>query len=340
MSTAMDFVKNIRAGISIGDTLDAFKDDIKYEEAPENSETAWGNPVIQEGLIDSILASGFNLIRIPVSWRKHIGASPEFHIEDRWMNRVQQVVDYVYRKGAYVILNLHHEDWNYPYYDNLEAACTKMRAVWNQIASRFEEYDEHLIFEGQNEPRKIGTPLEWNGGDEEGWAVVNATNQAFVDTVRKAGGHNSKRFLMVPGYAANCTVGIRKLTVPRDERVMVSVHAYEPYEFALQLPGRTTWNHDTAMIDSIMKELKELYVSKGIPVIMGEFGAMNRENNEEERAAWVAYYVSKAREAGIPCVWWDNARFEGEGELFGLFDRYHYQCVFPKVLNGFMKGLE
>lgn len=340
MSLATEFVKHIKAGVSIGDTLDSFNDFITYEDAPAVSETAWGNPEIKEGLIDTILRSGFNLVRIPVSWRVHIGPAPDFHIEDRWMKRIQEVVDYAYKKGAYVILNLHHEDWNYPYYTNKEAACTKMKAVWKQIAERFAKYDEHLIFEGQNEPRKIGTPLEWNGGDEEGWRVVDATNQAFVDAIRESKGYNATRFLMVPGYAANCTVGVRNLTVPQDERVIVSVHAYEPYEFALQLPGRKTWNHDTEMIDSIMKELKERFVSKGIPVIMGEFGAMNRDGNEEERADWVAYYVSKAKEAGIPCVWWDNARFFGEGELFGLFDRNNFNCVFPKVLDGLMRGLE
>lgn len=340
MTEAMEFVKHLKAGISIGDTLDATRDDAGYREEPAVFETAWGNPVIREELIDAILGTGFNIVRIPVSWRNHLGAAPEFHIEEKWMNRVQEVVDYVYGKGAYVILNVHHEDWNYPYYDNQEEVCAKMRAVWRQIAARFADYDEHLIFEGQNEPRKIGTPLEWNGGDQEGWDVVNAVNQAFVDTVRQCGGHNPRRFLMIPGYAANCTVAIRHLVVPADERVMVSVHAYEPYEFALQVPGRNVWNHDTAVIDNLMKELRERFLSKGIPVVLGEFGAMNKGGNEEERAAWVEYYVGRATETGVPCIWWDNGRFEGEGELFGLFDRQDFHCAFPRLVEGFMKGLK
>ena len=100
MSLATEFVKHIKAGVSIGDTLDSFKDFITYEDAPAVSETAWGNPEIKEGLIDAILRSGFNLVRIPVSWRVHIGPAPDFHIEDRWMNRIQEVVDYAYKKGA------------------------------------------------------------------------------------------------------------------------------------------------------------------------------------------------------------------------------------------------
>ncbi|MCM1056537.1 MAG: glycoside hydrolase family 5 protein [Firmicutes bacterium] len=332
MSEAMNFVKNIKVGISIGNTLDAVSAHLSRDAAPEAFETAWFNPVITEQLVDTMLRSGFDLIRFPVSWTNHLGPEPDFLIEKSWMDRVQEVVDHAYKRNAYIILNLHHEDWNYPYYDNCEAACRKMKAVWSQICERFAEYDEHLIFEAQNEPRKIGTKLEWNGGDKEGWDVVNATNRAFLETVRGAGGHNPKRYVMLPGYGANCTVGVRHIEVPEDERVMISVHAYEPYEFALQIPGRRNWNHDTQAIDALMQSLKELYTDKGIPVIIGEFGAMNKEDNEEERAEWVSYYVHAAARIGVPCVWWDNGLFEGEGELFGLFNRHDCSCVYPKVL--------
>lgn len=339
MSKAMDFVKKIRVGISIGDTLDATDDTLPRDAAPEKFETAWEKPVIKEALVNAILEAGFQLIRIPVSWKNHLGPGPEFKIEPSWLNRVQEVVDYAYKKGAYVILNLHHEDWNYPYYSNQEAACEKMRAVWRQLSDRFAEYGPRLIFEGQNEPRKVGTPLEWNGGDKEGWDVVNATNHAFVETVRSGGGYNPERFLMIPGYGANCTVGIRHIELPEDDRIIVSVHAYEPYDFALKIPGRVNWNHDTEAIDELMKALKELYICKGVPVIIGEFGAMNRDNTAERRE-WVEYYTKAAAEIGVPCVWWDNGLFEGSGELFGLFSRDDYHCTYPEVVEGLMKGTE
>lgn len=340
MTAAMEFVKNIRVGISIGDTLDATDDALPKEASPEKFETAWHKPVIKKELVDTILKTGFNLVRIPVSWRNHLGPGPEFQIEPSWLDRVQEVVDYAYKKGAYVILNLHHEDWNYPYYDNEKAACEKMLAVWSQLAERFKDYDTRLIFEGQNEPRKVGTPLEWNGGDKEGWDVVNATNRAFVETVRNSGGYNPERFLMIPGYGANCTVGIRHIELPdKDDRIIVSVHAYEPYEFALKIPGRNNWNRDTDAIDTLMKNLKELYLEKGVPVIIGEFGAMNKEN-EEERKEWAEYYTKSAAEIGVPCVWWDNGLFEGEGERFGLFNRYDFSCAYPGVVRALMKGTE
>lgn len=338
--TATDIVKEMRIGWNLGNTLDAWSDSIAKSAKPSMTEICWGNPVTKPELIDTVLAQGFNVIRIPVTWKGHMGPAPEYKIEESWMQRVKEVVDYVYDKGAYVILNTHHEDWNYPYYDNAEAASAQMKAVWTQIAETFAEYDEHLIFEGQNEPRKVGTSLEWNGGDAEGWEVVNTLNQVFIDTVRGCGGSHEYRILMIPGYAANCTVGIKHLEIPEgDNKIVASVHAYEPYDFALNPSGRSEWNHDTYAIDKLMKDLQTLFLDQGIPVIIGEFAAMNRDN-EAERTQWVTYYVSAAREKGIPCIWWDNGLFEGDGERLGLFDRRTYECVYPSILESMMKAAE
>lgn len=332
-----DIIKSLRAGISIGNTLDAFDKSIKISDAPDKTETSWGNPVITQELVDAYIEAGLNVIRIPVTWTGHFGDAPDYTIEEAWLKRVKEVVDYAYKRGAYAILNLHHENWNYPYYENEERACIIMTALWSQLAAEFAAYDEHLIFEGQNEPRKVGTPLEWNGGDEEGWAVVNSTNAAFVNTVRQGTGYNKSRYLMIPGYAANCTEGIKHIEIPEDDRVIVSVHAYEPYDFALNTQGRAQWNHDTEKIDSLMNELYSRFTKNNIPVIIGEFGAMNKDN-EDDRAAWVEYYLKAAKKVGICCLWWDNGLFDGDGERFGLFDRYTYKCRYLKVLNGIELG--
>lgn len=337
---AMDIVKDMKIGWNIGNTLDSTRTDLTRMDEPYKFETAWGNPEVTQEMVDAVLDAGFNVIRIPVSWTNHIGPEPEYQITQSWMERVQEVVDYAYGKGAYVILNVHHEDWNYPYYDNLDRASAEMAAVWKQIAEVFKDYDEHLIFEGQNEPRKVGTSLEWNGGDAEGWEVVNKTNQVFIDTVRAAGGSNPYRMLMIPGYAANCSVGIHHIEIPEnDNRVIISVHAYEPYDFALNTNGRSEWKHDTDAIDRLMKDLQTLFLDKGTPVIIGEFGAMNK-GNELERAEWAEYYVSAAKAIGVPCIWWDNGLFEGNGERFGLFDRHTYDCKYPDLLAALMRGVE
>jgi endoglucanase len=338
--SAMEIVSDIRIGWNLGNTLDSYGSNISISDSPTKAETAWGNPKTTKGLIDTVIDSGFNVIRIPVTWMQHVGAAPDYKISESWMARVKEVVDYAYDKGAYVIINTHHEDWNYPYYDNLDAASKEMSAIWSQIAEVFKDYDEHLIFEGQNEPRKVGTGVEWTGGDEEGWEVVNKLNKVFVDTVRSSGGENQNRLLMICGYGANSTVGIKHIDIPEnDDRIIVSVHAYEPYDFALNTAGRSTWNDDKTAIDTLMGTLKSLYIDKGIPVIISEFGAMNK-NNEDERAAWASYYVSQAHAIGVPCIWWDNGAFNTNGENFGLIDRTTYEWRYPKVLEALLAGCE
>ncbi len=338
--TAMDVVKEMKIGWNVGNTLESTRDDLARVEPAFKFETAWGNPKVTQELIDAVLDAGFNVIRIPVTWKNHIAPAPDYTIVESWLDRVQEVVDYAYNRGAYVIINTHHEDWNYPYYDNQEEICAEMTALWTQIAERFKDYDEHLIFEGQNEPRKVGTSQEWNGGDQEGWDVVNAVNQAFIDAVRSTGGSNPYRMLMIPGYAANSTTGIQHVEVPADDnRIIVSVHAYEPYDFALNTAGRSTWDNDTDAIDTLMSNLKTLFIDKGIPVIIGEFGALDKDN-EADRLAWVSYYLSEAEKIGVPCLWWDNGYFGTNGENFGLFNRQTNECAYPDLLETMMAAVD
>ncbi|MDO4302949.1 MAG: glycoside hydrolase family 5 protein [Bacillota bacterium] len=340
--TASELVSEMKIGWNLGNTMESLNSSAIKKMPAVNWETAWGNPVTSKELIDAVIDKGFNVIRIPVSWNDHILISGNWQIEEGWMNRVQEIVDYAYDQGAYVILNTHHESWYGTYYDKEEHSAEVLAAIWSQIAERFKDYDEHLIFEGLNEPRKIGTDVEWNGGDQEGWDVVNHLNAVFVQTIRESGGNNPYRILMIPGYAANCWEAIKHIEVPDDNKIIVSVHAYEPYDFALNVQGRGTWDQDTANIDTIMSSLDTLFISKGIPVIIGEFGAMykNVERNEQERAAWAEYYVSAAAKIGVPCIWWDNGAFEGDGELFGLIDRETCEWKYPLVVEGLMKGLQ
>lgn len=336
------FTDQMRIGWNLGDTLDSWKLTIPSDAAPEVFETCWNSPVTTEAVIDKIIGAGFNLIRIPVTWQQHLGEAPEYKIRADWMARVREVVDYAYKKGVYVILNMHHEEWK-TYYEYEKECCEKVAAVWKQIAREFGSYDEHLIFEGVNEPRKIGTEWEWNGGDEEGWNVVNSMAKSFVQAVRATGTdfiQNKTRKLMVSGYAANCTEpALSHIILPDDQNLIVSVHAYEPWDFCLNMQGRTTWNHDTQVIDRVLGDIQKYFLSKGVPVIIGEFGAMNREN-ETERAEWAEYYIREAHKIGVPCVWWDNSKFQGDCEKFGLIDRESLEWTYPLVLEGLMKGLE
>ncbi|MDR0220087.1 MAG: glycoside hydrolase family 5 protein [Lachnospiraceae bacterium] len=339
--TATELVSGMKLGWNLGNTLDALNAGASRESPPSAWETNWGNPETTPELIETVLASGINVIRIPVTWEAHMDPANNYQVEESWLNRVQEIVDYAYDAGAYVILNTHHETWNYPYGANGDQTAEIIEKLWTQIAKRFENYGERLIFEGMNEPRKVGTNVEWNGGDWEGWLLVNHYNEVFVQTIRKSGGNNPYRILMITPYAASVWgQAMQSLEIPDDDKIIVSIHAYEPYAFALQIPGRGNWNNDTANIDLIMGRLDEIFISKGIPVIIGEFGAMykNAEGNEADRGDWAAYYTGKARAIGIPCVWWDNGAVSGSGELFGIIDRRSYEWQFPLVLEGLKKG--
>ncbi len=329
----MDLVKEMKIGWNLGNTLDAVGGSIGV-----NMEMAWGNPKTTQEMIDTIIDQGFNVIRIPVSWGGQMGGAPAYTVLPAWMDRVQEVVDYAYSRGVYVIVNIHHEDWHFPSEENKDAAAEQLTALWTAIATRFRDYDEHLIFEGMNEPRKTGTSVEWNGGDQEGRDVVNYLDQVFVDAVRATGGNNTIRNLMVPGYAASSSdAALKGIVLPQDDHLIVSVHAYTPYDFALNTAGRSTWDNDTRDIDHLMEILDELFLSKGVPVIIGEFGAMNKDN-EQERVQWARYYVGKAREYGVPCIWWDNNAFEGDGENFGLFNRRELTFPYPDLLEALIES--
>ncbi len=328
--TALEFTAGIDVGWNLGNTFDSTG-------SGPYSETSWGNPITTEDMFLTVKEAGFNAIRIPTTWEKHMDEN--YNIDPQWMARVTEVVDYAYKNDMYVILNMHHEEWYLPYEVNKEAASSQLAACWKQIAENFKGYDEKLIFEGMNEPRWKNTEWEWNGGNDEGRAVVNHFNKVFVDTVRATGGNNEKRFLMICPYAANSgEPALSALELPDDDRIIVSVHAYIPYNFALQENGSKRWvqERQSAEIDALAEVLDRLFISKGIAVIMGECGAMSRDN-DEFRTAWAEYYFGKFKEIGVPCFLWDNMAFYS-GETFGMLDRRSLYWKYPTVVEGIMKG--
>ena len=333
--SSMELISELTAGWNLGNTLDATGG------SGLSSETSWGNPETTKEMMDTVKAAGFNIIRIPTTWARHL--DDENNIDPEWMDRVQEIVDFTIDENTYVIINLHHEEWNNTFIEKKDATVEKMKKVWSQIAERFKDYDEHLIFEGQNEPRKKGTNLEWSGGDEECWEFVNATNMAFVETVRNSGGNNAKRHLMIPGYCATSDpIGPKMIQLPEnDDKIIVSVHAYTPYGFALSDTPSSKFSskrkNATRDIDSLAEMLETSYINNNIAVIIGETGARNKDNLES-RVDWAGYYTARMRKSGITCIWWDNGSVKGNGENFGLLDRRTCTWHFPEVRDAFIKG--
>lgn len=322
-----ELVKEMSIGWNLGNTLDATGTTI-------DSEIAWQGNYTTKAMFDLVKQSGFNVVRIPTTWEGHI-QKEDGKVDPEWMARVHEIVDYGIDNDLYVILNIHHEEWHFPSNDNYEKAKAQLVSLWEQIAEEFKGYDEHLIFEGLNEPRKKGTAVEWTGGDDEGREVVNKLNKDFVETVRNSGGNNPKRHLMVPTYAASSsTNAMAAFEMPRenDDKIIVSIHGYAPYNFALNTKGTAEWSVDSPAdrreIDGLFENIKKYFLDKNIPVIIGEFGSVNKlvegsptGDNRDVRVPHAKYYVDKAKEYGVPCIWWDNSGFFGSGENFGIMDR-------------------
>lgn len=335
--SSADIVKEMKIGWNLGNSLDAIGSGL-------GSETAWGNPKTTEKMILDIKKKGFNTVRIPVSWGRHTDEAG--NVDSQWMARVKEVVDYAYDNGMYVILNSHHDN---EYYDiagcvkskkTYEKNTEKMTKLWTQISKTFKNYDEHLIFETMNEPRSEGSAKEWSGGTAEEREIVYGLNKAIVKAIRATGGNNAYRHIMVPSYAATSGTNIlRQMELPDDDRIIMSVHAYSPYFFAMDANGSSDFtDKDKKELDKFFSDLNTIFVSNGVPVVIGEFGATNKDNLDD-RCEWAEYYVKGARQYGITCVVWDNnSGTRSGGECFGLYNRTTGEWVFPDVASTMVKA--
>ncbi len=355
---AMKFVYNLKLGWNLGNTFDAI--DCTNVGNELDYESAWVGVKTTKAMIDLLKQKGFNAVRIPVSWHNHVSGS-DYKISDAWMNRVQEVVNYCIDNKMYVIINIHHDNdkknsaYFYPNSANLETSKKYISSIWKQIATKFANYDEHLIMEGMNEPRLIGHTNEWwidpnNADCIDSIKCINQLNQVFVDTVRATGGDNASRYLMCPGYCASpegATNANYKLPTDKSgvvNKLIVSVHAYSPYNFALQPNsegGTSYWsvNDSTSVngVTSFMDSVYNKYISQGIPVVIGEFGSRNKDNNLQARVEYNSYYIAAARARGISCFVWDNNLFSGTGELFGLLNRAAYRFDNAEIVDGMVK---
>ncbi|MBQ5318163.1 MAG: glycoside hydrolase family 5 protein [Oscillospiraceae bacterium] len=329
------------------------------------SETAWGNPTITEDIFKVVKDAGFSSVRIPVSYLSKIGEGPDYKIDEAWLDRIQEVVDYAIKNDLYVIINIHGDGyysvnggWILCVDENQDEIKAKYEAVWTQIAERFKDYDEHLIFESMNEvfDGTYGNP------NPTGYENINAYNQIFVDSVRETGSNNTKRWLLIPGWNTNIQhTASASFVIPQDtkcesdgKRIMISVHYYDPYNFTLDenmSTATTQWgqyaveNFDNwgqqDYVDSQMKILNDKFVSQGYPVIIGEMGVQNKshvyDKHNEFRRYWNEYVVKAAKTNGCIPVYWDNG-WNGEKGL-GLFDRVNCEVTQPEIIEGIMRAI-
>ena len=331
----MAMVARMGPGWNLANTLDSF---MAGSPAGLESETSWGNPVTTQAVLDTVKAAGFTCLRVPTTWWNHLRADGS--IDPAWMDRVQEIVDYGYGIGMYVILNMHHDDDYGGYIPDRaheEQVTAQYTRIWAEIAGRFKDYDERLLFEAFNEPRAPGTLLEWAGGTWSQRKVVNRLNAAFVETVRASGGGNAARWLMLPTYAASReAVTLWAMELPDDDRLIVSIHAYYPFDFAMSNPEATAYGaKERKALDKMLGRIYDRFVKKGVPVYLGEFGAMDK-GNTDDRVRYAADYVSLAARYGMRCAWWDNGLNideEYNGESFVLLDRRNLTWIYPEIVE-------
>lgn len=339
-TAAFELLSGMTVGWNLGNTFDAFGVGNSTE-----AETYWGNPRTTKEMIDTVAAQGMNTVRIPVTWAEHLGTTPDYQIDEAWLDRVEEVVDYCLDNDMYVILNTHHETefWLKPDMQELPQVQEKLTAIWTQIAERFKEYDSHLLFEGMNEPRTKGSAAEWNGGTPEERKAVNELNQTFVDAVRAVGGCNEERCLIIctygnnPGYTA-----LQELVIPEDNNLAVALHMYTPYVFTYEADNGniTQWDGSKkADIVNTLKQVDKFLLQKDVPVIVTEFGAVNKGNSEEV-LKWLADYLDSMNRYGIKCVWWDNGIYSGSGEKFGLLDRRNLTWFDQELVDALVEDAE
>ena len=359
--TAQQLHTRMGVGWNLGNTLDAHphgdRAHMGITTPLSTLETLWGNPVTTRENLQAIREAGFDTLRIPVTWYNKLTSwqtfGNEIIIRPDFMNRVEQVVNWALELGFITILNVHHDERLLLLHDHeVEQSLKNIVSLWEQIGIHFAHHSHDLIFEGMNEPRTIGSELEWNGGTPEERRNINRLTQAFVDTIRAQGSNNPNRVLMLSTYAAAVLPQVLDdFVVPSDpthshNMFIIGAHQYAPWEFAGSL-GDNQRRHfdptDPAHANSVTRGLDLLtnrFISQGIPVAMTETGVINRgDAYTPYRVAWTQFKRAQASQRGIPLVWWDNGRWDGtslsedDGDFFALLDRATNTWPFPELLS-------
>lgn len=349
-SNAVELAAKMKLGWNIGNTFEA-----------SGGETGWGSPVITEDYIKFVKQSGFNAIRIPCAWNwYHVDNKATAHIDTKWMSRVKEVVGYCVNNDIYVLLNIH---WDGGWLENnitkvkRDSVSAKQKALWEQIATSMRDFDEHLLFASANEPA---------ADNAEEMEVLALYHQTFINAVRSTGGRNSYRVLVLQGPSTSMTLTPELMsTLPKDQvanRLMVEVHNYTPAQFCFLSedaswgkmayywgkdhqsaiePDRNfkeeadwDWGNENGQLNGF-KLVKEKFVDKGIPVLMGEYGAYRRNTPKDLTVHndavdyWITFVTKQAKANGIVPFWWDTG---------GALDRTNYTVKDQRTIDAIIAG--
>lgn len=337
-----EMVAEMGTGWNLGNTMDGHTGFTPLE-------TLWQPYVTTKELITAVHDAGFNTVRVPITWGNMIDDENNYAINEQWMARVQEIVDYCVSQDMYCIINIHHDGaeqtgWLRVGAEDLAPVKEKFSAVWKHIAERFKDYDEHLIFEAMNE---VVGPDNTDAGIKKDMQVIMELNQIFVDTVRATGGNNAVRWLSVPGRYTNIintTNEVYGFEMPTDVagHLFLAVHDYDwLFGLAENMTNRTYSEKSAQNLEANMQKLGR-FIEAGYPVILGEYGAIDK-NNTLERAYYAEAVNYMCKKLGIVPVWWDAGAFNHEDAdkadfCFTLIRRDTYELLYPEITYGIMRG--
>ena len=334
-----DYAERLGIGWNLGNHFDAYNNGV-------SGETAWGNPKATQATMNKVKAAGFSTVRIPVTWLGHIGSAPDYKIDEKWLNRVAEVVGYAEAAGLNAIVNMHHDGADSKNWLDIKTAAKdpavhqkildQVSAMWRQIADKFKDKGDFLILEAFNEIHDGG----WGWGDNRNdggkqYQCLNEWNQAFVDAVRASGGENADRILGIPAYCTNVDIAIQSFVMPEDiveGRLIMAVHCYDPYDYTLPAT-KSEWGHtadaskkvsgdNEADLKRVFEKIYNNFIKKGIPVYMGEFGCVNRATAREQafQQYYLKYYAKLAKTYFVPSIIWDNGAKGAGNERHAFID--------------------
>ncbi|MBQ5482559.1 MAG: cellulase family glycosylhydrolase, partial [Bacteroidales bacterium] len=338
-------------GWNMGNHMDAVSNGV-------SGETIWGNAKCTQATFDNVKKAGFKAVRICTTWTGHIGEAPAYRLEDKWLERVAEIVGYAEKAGLVAIVNTHHDetywlDISKAYNNNTQNEKVKdeIFCVWTQIARRFADKGEWLVFESFNEIQDggWGWSAAFQANPDAQYKVLNDWNQVFVNAVRGAGGNNATRWLGIPGYAASPGFTITGLVLPKDytnaNRLMVAVHDYDPFNYTLNTPLVRQWGHtadkdkrcsdaDEEGVVAVFDNLKKAYLDKNIPVYLGEMGCSRHADEDfAYQQYYMEYFCKAAADRLLPMYLWDNGATGVGPEKHGYFDHGTGAFVDAKAEN-------
>lgn len=329
--TALEATRLMGNGINLGNTLEACDSNVGIKtNAPLSYETYWGQPKTTQAIIDGMKAAGFDTIRIPVAWMTNATHLYEgdYTIDAGYMDRVEEVVRYARKAGMYVIINDHWDGGWYGMFGSESAetralAMEAYKGMWQQIAERFRDYSDYLIFESANE--ELGGRFDENSPlycsdsvvtyltDDERYALTNEINQTFVDVVRATGGNNATRFLLIAGYSTNidqtCDDRFQMPKDTADSKLMLSVHYYDPWSYcgASSAASATKWGKvsDYEYLDQQLAKMTK-FTEAGYGVVIGEYGALpGSDGLKDNTLAYHTAFLDACTKYNLTNCLWD-----------------------------------